>query len=131
MKTKFPHFILSFLCLVTAYEGLSVLSPSKAHAVVGMPLTPGSVAGVARRTTRRTVVAGAAIATAAVATTAAVAHHHSAPVATTATVASISALPAGCVTSVSAGATYHHCGSTYYQPAYDGTNVVYVQTAAP
>lgn len=32
-----------------------------AHAIVGRPLTPVSVAGVARRTTRRAVVYGAAV----------------------------------------------------------------------
>ena len=36
---------------VTGTETFSVISP--AHAVVGRPLTPVSVAGVARRTTRR------------------------------------------------------------------------------
>jgi hypothetical protein len=35
----------------TGSEAFSVISP--AHAVVGRPLTPVSVAGVARRTTRR------------------------------------------------------------------------------
>jgi len=34
---------------------------SKAEARVGRPATPGSVAGVARRTTRRAVVGGAAV----------------------------------------------------------------------
>ena len=36
---------------VTGTESYSIVSP--AHAVVGRPLTPVSVAGVARRTTRR------------------------------------------------------------------------------
>jgi hypothetical protein len=34
---------------------------SQAEARIGRPLTPGSVAGVARRTTRRAVVGGAAV----------------------------------------------------------------------
>ena len=34
---------------------------SQAEARVGRPMTPGSVAGVARRTTRRAVVGGAAV----------------------------------------------------------------------
>jgi hypothetical protein len=49
----------------------SLPSWSSAQAVIGMPLTPLSYAGVARRTTRRAVYAGA-VTTAAVATTAAV-----------------------------------------------------------
>ena len=45
-------------------EGLSVAVES-AQARVGRPLTPVSVAGVARRTTRRAVVGGAAVGAAA------------------------------------------------------------------
>ncbi|MET4386637.1 hypothetical protein ABIB73_002382 [Bradyrhizobium sp. F1.4.3] len=48
-------------------EGL-VLSVSGAEARVGRPLTPVSVAGVARRTTRRAVVGGAAVGAAAAST---------------------------------------------------------------
>lgn len=47
-------------------EGLS-LSVASAQARVGRPLTPVSVAGVARRTTRRAVVGGAAVGAAVVA----------------------------------------------------------------
>jgi len=39
---------------VTGTEAFSIISP--AHAVVGRPLTPVSVAGVARRTARRCAV---------------------------------------------------------------------------
>jgi hypothetical protein len=48
-------------------EGLS-LAFGSAEARVGRPLTPVSVAGVARRTTRRAVVGGAAVGAAAVGT---------------------------------------------------------------
>jgi hypothetical protein len=48
-------------------NGLS-LSVESAEARVGRPLTPVSVAGVARRTTRRAVVGGAAVGAAAVGT---------------------------------------------------------------
>ena len=48
-------------------DGL-VLSVESAQARVGRPLTPVSVAGVARRSTRRAVVGGAAVGVAAVAT---------------------------------------------------------------
>ncbi|TYL83404.1 hypothetical protein [Bradyrhizobium cytisi] len=51
----------------SADESLS-LSLSRAEARVGRPLTPVSVAGVARRTTRRAVVGGAAVGAAAVGT---------------------------------------------------------------
>ena len=49
----------------SASDGLS-LSVESAQARVGRPLTPVSVAGVARRTTRRAVVGGAVVGGAAV-----------------------------------------------------------------
>ena len=52
-----------------APAGLTLLQ--QAHAVVGAPLTPVSVAGVARRTTRRVVVAETSATQAAAASTAA------------------------------------------------------------
>jgi len=63
---------------------------SDAGAIVGRPATPISVAGVARRTTRRVI------------------RHTSYYVAT---------LPAGCSTIVVEGVTVKQCGSTYYQPS--------------
>lgn len=52
----------------SAEDGLSV-SIESAQARVGRPATPASVAGVARRTTRRAVVGGAAVGAAVVAPT--------------------------------------------------------------
>jgi hypothetical protein len=92
-----------------------------AQARVGHPATPGSVAGVSRRTTRRTVarttpavrpgyvrpaVAGAVVAGTAVA------------VGTT-----VAALPAQCTTVVVDGVAYRRCGQTYYRSS-GGTYVV-------
>ena len=74
-------------------DGLVV---SNAHAVIGRPLTPVSVAGVARRTTRRTIRRTAVYA---------------------------ATLPRGCTTVIVEGATLHQCGGTYYQP-YGGQYVV-------
>ncbi len=73
------------------------------EARVGRPATPGSVAGVARRSTRRTVR-----------------RHH--VVAGT----RVRVLPAGCTTVFRRGINYHHCGGYYYRPYYEGNNVVYV-----
>jgi hypothetical protein len=61
----------------------------KAEARIGRPLTPLSVAGVARRTTRRVI------------------HRTAVYVAT---------LPRGCTTVVIEGTSLHQCGATYYQP---------------
>ena len=67
-----------------------------AEARLGRPRTPVSVAGVARRTTRRTIRRTAIYA---------------------------STLPRGCSTVVINGTTLHKCGTRYYQP-YQGQYVV-------
>ena len=72
---------------------------SNAHAVIGRPLTPMSVAGVARRTTRRAIYRTSVYA---------------------------ATLPRGCTTVIIEGATLHQCGGTYYQPYNNQYVVVYV-----
>ncbi|RUW38157.1 MAG: hypothetical protein EOS38_03385 [Mesorhizobium sp.] len=67
-----------------------------AQARVGRPLTPGSVAGVARRTTRRTIRRSTVY---------------------------VSRLPAACVKTSINGTVLWHCGSSYYQP-YQGRYVI-------
>ncbi|WP_441338826.1 hypothetical protein [Mesorhizobium sp.] len=69
---------------------------SSAEARVGRPLTPGSVAGVARRTTRRVVRRSTIY---------------------------VAALPPACVRICINGAAVWQCGGTYYQP-YGGRYVV-------
>ena len=71
------------------------------EADVGHPASPGSVAGVHRRTRRRTtrrIARGTRV----------------------------HALPAGCSTVVRNGVKYHSCGGVYYRPYYEGNTVVYV-----
>ncbi len=67
-----------------------------AEARVGRPLTPGSVAGVSRRTTRRAIRR---------------------------TTIFVATLPRGCTTVVVEGTTLSQCGGTYYQ-AYNGQYAV-------
>jgi hypothetical protein len=69
---------------------------SEAQAVVGRPLTPGSVAGVARRTTRRVIRRSSVY---------------------------VAALPVGCVRADVNGSVIWRCGGVYYQP-YGGRYVV-------
>ena len=86
---------------LVAADNIETIAPiagfvGEAHAVVGRPATPGSVAGVARRTTRRTIRRSSIY---------------------------VAALPAGCVrTSVNGGVVWR-CGGVYYQP-YGGRYVV-------
>ena len=77
-------------------RGALDLVPS-AEAIVGRPLTPVSVAGVARRTTRRMIVA---------------------------TTIYVTTLPAPCTRVVIDGTTLQQCGGKYYQAC--GTQYVVV-----
>lgn len=84
-----------------AVDGVMPATPlgpfiSKAHAIVGRPVTPGSVAGVARRTTRRVIRRSTIY---------------------------VAALPVGCVRTSVNGTVIWSCGGTYYQP-YGGRYVV-------
>jgi hypothetical protein len=78
-------------------------SVNYAEARIGRPLTPGSVAGVARRTTRRTVRRHAYVGAAAVGAAVVVG-------------ATVAALPANCGAVIYGGAQYYHCHGYYYQP---------------
>jgi hypothetical protein len=107
---------------------LPITMIKEAQAVVGMPATPLSVAGVARRSAVRTT---AVVATsAAVASTAARPAPAPAPAPAAATAFAvgtvISALPAGCANVQLKGVTYFNCQGTYFRPAYQGQNVVYI-----
>lgn len=75
----------------------SSLFISEAHAVMGRPLTPYSVAGVARRTTRRTIRR---------------------------TMIYTATLPSGCVRADFYSAVVWRCGSVYFQP--DGGRYVQI-----
>ena len=72
---------------------------SEAEARVGRPATPGSVAGVARRTTRRRIRRSTIY---------------------------VASLPRGCTTVVIDGTTLQQCGGTYYQTHGSQYVVVYV-----
>jgi hypothetical protein len=89
------------ICLIAADFFADVLFQKvfvvkEAEARLGRPITPGSVAGVARRTTRRTIRR---------------------------TTVLVATLPRGCTTVVIEGVQLHQCGGTYYQP-YRGQYVV-------
>jgi hypothetical protein len=72
------------------------------EARVGRPATPGSVAGVRRRTRRRTRRRVYRNMT-------------------------LYSLPYGCnVTRVRGGISYYYCGGIWYRPSYQGTTVVYI-----
>jgi hypothetical protein len=145
-----PFVLLSVLILQPAVEaptGLTLVR--EAQAVVGVPWSPVSVAGVARRTTRRAVVMdGAASAQqqsvaqqqAAVAEQQAeVARQQQAVAEQQAAVArqqsgsppigsTVSTLPEGCVSAPKNDIQYFNCDGVYYRVAFQGNNLVYVVT---
>ena len=95
MKT--PIFSMAVLGLMLSFGSYQVDGPQagfslikSAEARVGRPLTPVSVAGVARRTTRRAIYA---------------------------TSIYVATLPPSCTTIVIEGTTLQQCGGTYYQPS--------------
>ena len=119
--------------------GLTLIG--EAHAVVGAPLTPVSVAGVARRTTVRAASASTAATSQQQAATAqqqqataqqqaataqqqqaAAARPAGAPAAGTV----VSTLPAGCKPETKSGVEYQNCGGVMYRSGFQGNNLVYV-----
>ena len=112
-------FAILVLGEVDMTASLSVSMIREAHAVVGAPLTPVSVAGVARRTAVRSTAAASVAATPPPlpppSNTSAL------PIGTV-----VSALPAGCASVQLHGENYFNCQGTYFRPAYQGQNVVYI-----
>lgn len=101
-----------------------------AGAVVGRPLTPVSVGGVARRTTRRAVYAGSASANAAAqqqaAAPAPAPAPEPAPAAALPAGTVVTALPAGCQSMKVDGVDLFNCAGVMYQPQFQSNNLVYV-----
>jgi len=92
---------LGLLTAVAVVDGVfsSGIVMSPAAAVVGRPATPVSVAGAARRTTRRVIRRSTIY---------------------------IATLPTNCYTVVIEGTSLYQCGTTYYQPYNSQYVVVYI-----
>jgi len=150
-------FLLSTL-LVGAVVFMSVAEfgfVQKAEAIIGMPWTPLSVAGVARRTMYREAVAtsamdaaamnaaayNAAAANAAAAQAAAANAAAAQAAAANAAAAAANAqraasqlpigtmvpnLPPGCQSTDINGVNYFNCGGVYYRAGFQGNNIVYI-----
>jgi hypothetical protein len=140
---------LAFVCFLLIMLGVDFgngISPrvvlvKDAEAIVGMPFTPVSAAGVARRTTRRVVATEAAVATTAAATApkpaappppttvVVIEPPPAAPAVPIGTV--VQALPAACKTVVVNGVNYSDCGGVFYKAAFQGNSLVYVVVQKP
>ncbi len=145
--------VLGLIMQPAPESSFGVVLVRDAHAVVGIPWSPVSVAGVARRTTRRAVMfeSSAAASTSAqqqataeqqAATAqqqAAVAQQQAAVAQQQAAVAAqqagappigstVSTLPQGCVSAPRDNVQYFNCAGVVYRVAFQGNNLVYVVT---
>ena len=99
-KMERRQFMRSMATLAVGVVAIPLASLAEAR--VGRPATPGSVAGVRRRTRRRTRRRVYRNMT-------------------------LYSLPYGCRTTIMRGGiNYYYCGGIWYQPQYHGTTVVYV-----
>lgn len=138
-------------------DGPAIRFPGSAHAIVGAPLTPVSVAGVARRTTYRAVAASTATVAAGAAQQQAVAQQQAATAQQQQAVAQqqaataqqqqaaaqqnaggapaigtvVAALPPGCTTEQRGDVQYYRCGNVFYRAAFQSNNLVYVVQPKP
>jgi hypothetical protein len=150
--------VMIFCADVTLDLPFGVRLVSEAHAIVGLPFTPLSFAGVARRTAFRTAAWTSAAATSAAAASqagaaqAAAAHPPPPPPPPAAAPAAVPppppapapaaapaggtlplgtivhVLPAGCTSTPVGGQEYFYCSGNFYRPAFSGNNLVYVTT---
>jgi hypothetical protein len=146
VATVLPLLYLADVAPDTSSSSGLTLIPN-AHAVVGAPATPMSVAGVARRSTVRAASATAATSQQQAATAqqqqataqqqaatsqqqAATAQQQQAaaarPAGAPAAGAVVNALPAGCKPETKGGVEYQNCGGVLYRSAFQGNNLVYV-----
>ena len=147
-----PAAFVALLCVDVGREApFQLRFVPEAQALIGRPLTPVSVAGVARRTAYRTTVVvattshsgAAASASASAAAASASAASASASAAAAQAAASkppapppaggapavgtiVTTLPPGCAQTDLNGVAYQRCGSTYYRATYMGPNLVFV-----
>lgn len=103
LTSRTGFLVLAMLVLLIAAEwtpSIGDIFIKDAEAIIGRPASPGSVAGVHRRTRRR------------------VHRRHVAA-------SQVTVLPAGCNTVMRGGAKYQYCGGVYYRPYYEGNTLVY------
>ena len=144
MKTVLPSLVLSASILFLS--SLSSEFVSNAEAIIGMPWTPMSYAGVARRSMYREAAYSAAAANAAamnVAAANAAAANAAAAQAAAANAAAaqraagaavpigtiVPNLPSGCSSITIGGVNYFNCAGVYYRAGFQGNNIVYIVSA--
>jgi hypothetical protein len=109
MTSKFIAIALLIGVALTGGGPLEI-GTRAAHAVIGRPFTPVSVAGVARRSARRSAYYGGG------------APGYRGGIYNGAAVGMVAGIPPSCGPYMNGTYT---CGSTHYRPYYSGTTVVY------
>jgi hypothetical protein len=151
MKISTRMLIAGSVAVLAASELVPLFSTGTgligdAQAIVGAPMTPVSVAGVARRSAYRSAAAAtsASAANASAANAAAASASAAAASASAAQVAAappapapaagaplavgtvVAKLPSGCVAAPVGGVEYYLCNGTYFRAAFQGNELVYV-----
>ena len=152
MKTFLKSTILAVAFVVISFADCPPNSPVRlgfvgnAQAIIGMPWTPLSFAGVARRSMYRAAVYNAAAANYAYANAAqaqAAAANAAAAQAAAANAAAAAAaaqkaaaalpigstvpyLPPNCSSTVISGTNYFNCSGVYYKPGFEGNHIIYI-----
>jgi hypothetical protein len=165
MKAYLMPIVLSASLVLVSVADFQSNSPLRlgfvgnAEAIIGMPWTPMSFAGVARRSMYREAAYGAVAANAAAmnvaaanaayanayaaqtaAANAAAAQAAAANAAASAAAAQRAAaglpigtivpnLPPGCTSTVISGVNYFNCAGVYYRAGFQGNNIVYIVSA--
>ena len=165
MKNFLMPITLSAALLLVSVTDFQPDSPlrlgfvSNAQAIIGMPMTPLSYAGVARRSMYREAAWNAAAINAAAANSAAANMAYANAAAAQAAAANAAAanaaaanaaaaaaaaqraqaalpigstvpyLPPGCTSTVISGVSYFNCAGVYYRAGFQGNNVVYIVSA--
>lgn len=154
MKTFLISIALTAaLVFISDFQFNSPLRPGlvgNAEAIIGMPWTPLSFAGVARRSMYREAAYGAAAANAAAMNAAAANAAYANAAAAQAAAANAAAaqaaaqrapgaavpigtvvpnLPSGCNSIVIGGVNYFNCAGVYYRAGFQGNNIVYIVSA--
>ena len=138
MKSLLLSTVLTVAVMFLSVSELGFVK--NAEAIIGMPWTPLSFAGVARRTMYREAAYGAA-ASAAAANVAAANYAYANAAAAQASAAAAAAhtvaaglpvgtivpnLPPGCQSTVISGVNYFNCNGVYYRAGFQGNNIVYI-----
>ncbi len=161
MKTFLMSIALTVALVLMSIADFQPNSPLKlgfvknAEAIIGMPWTPFSYAGVARRSMYREAAWNAAAYNAAAinaanynaaaansaAASAAAANAAAANAAASAAAAQraagsavpigtmVPSLPSGCSSTVISGVNYFNCAGVYYRAGFQGNNIVYIVSA--